>query len=270
MRIEEAKKLAKEVGGLWIPATETHFVEMMSPKAKRHMVVDGKVAYQGHKWKAALELMQQHGTRMEGYVDIGAHAGLWAYFLTPLFMYTTAFEPAPLHAALFRLNMNMVEEDELGDLGVDLDGEFHRIPHYIEGRLELIECALGVERGLVTIECAADETGSAHVAQGDGGDKRRGHGELVQYPDVPMLRLDEFGFTFKADLVKIDVEGFEENVVRGGEQFFKAHRPWVVVEQKGNDTIYGGERGGAFRLLQSWGWRDAKVISGDHIMQPPK
>ena len=47
MNREDAILAAQSVGGLLIPKTETHFVEMMSPKAKRHMVVDGKVACEG-------------------------------------------------------------------------------------------------------------------------------------------------------------------------------------------------------------------------------
>jgi len=263
MKVSDALPLAQNCGGLLIPKTETHFVEMMAPTAKRHMVVDGKVAYQGHKWQDAL-------SRFEGrfvYVDIGAHAGLWAWFLSKQFQHTIAFEAAPLHAALFRANILQERwEDVTGD------GEY---PRYRAKRLgdgdytvTLHECALGAERGTIAIECAADETGSAHVAQNGGGDRRRGHGELITYPNIPMYPMDDWEFA-QIDFVKIDVEGYELNVVQGAEKTLRQHKPWMVVEQKGNDTIYGGKKDEAVDLLKSWGWRDERVISGDHCMSPP-
>ena len=80
MRVQDAIEQAQMCGGLLIPRTEEHFVLMMQPTAKRHMMVDGKVAYQGHKWTDALERIP--GDRRDTYVDIGAHCGLWAWFVS--------------------------------------------------------------------------------------------------------------------------------------------------------------------------------------------
>lgn len=230
---------AKLVGGLWLPATEEHFVEMMRPTAKRYMVVDGKVAYQGHKWKAALELLPKD--RRHVYVDIGAHAGLWAAFLAKEFEHTVAFEPVPLHADLFELNVDMAA-------------------------VTLHRCALGAAPGMVSIETAADETGSAHVAARDDGDRRNGQGELLTYKSIPMCTLDSFGLR-EIDLIKIDVEGYERPVVEGARETLLRCKPMVVVEQKGNgERGYGHEHNAAYRLLVELGMKDLRVISGDHIM----
>ena len=266
MNVQEAILLAKSVGGLLIPQTEDHFVLMMAPTAKRHIEIRGKTAYQGHKWLDALNRMPLD--RRNTYVDIGAHCALWAWFLSSEFEHTVAFEAAPLHAALFRANVydGQWTEDEEATVS---DGFPTYMANGIEhGMITLYECALGAERGVVTIECAADETGSAHVAQGDGGDARRGHGALIQYPNVTMLPLDDFHFE-NVDFCKIDVEGYELQVVQGAEKTFKEHRPWLIVEQKSNDTLYGGKKDEATDLLKSWGWKDEKVISGDHCMSPP-
>jgi FkbM family methyltransferase len=261
MKIEDAIAQGQLCGGLWIPKTETHFVEMMAPTAKRHMVVDGKTAYQGHKWVDALGRFEAR----ESYLDIGAHTGLWAWFLSTRFTKTYAIEAAPLHAALFRANFAANDDawQEIDDEG--------RITHFKDGPrdITLYEVAVGAEEGTVSIECAADETGSAHVAQKGGGDLRRGHGDLVTYSDIPMIRVDDLTFQTKIDFCKIDVEGYELNVVKGAEQTFKQHKPWIVVEQKGNDTIYGDRRNAAVHLLESWGWEVVKVISGDNCMRPP-
>ncbi len=263
MNVQDAIPLAQSCGGLLIPRTETHFVDMMMPTAKRHMVIDGKVAYQGHKWQDALSRFEGRGT----YVDIGAHCALWAWFLSMHFKRTVAFEAAPLHAALFRANIEDIQWKEYTG-GDDPAGFWYEADTVNHGHVTLHEVALGAERGTIAIECAADETGSAHVAQGEGGDKRRGHAELITYPDISMFPLDDFKFE-DIDFCKIDVEGYELQVVQGAEQTFKTHKPWLVVEQKGNDMIYGGKKDEAVDLLKSWGWKDEKVISGDHCMSPP-
>ncbi len=268
MKIEDALLLAQTTGGLLIPKTEEHFNLMMAPTAKRHMTDHGKVAYQGHKWMDALTRIPEE--RRGVYIDIGAHCALWAWFLSMRFENTIAFEAAPLHAALFRANIyngftwHFDPDNEYpcytSDGGGVIAGE--------HGHVILHECALGAEQGTISIECAADETGSAHVAQKGGGDKRRGHGPLITYADIPMYPLDYWEFS-SVDFVKIDVEGYELNVIKGAEKTFKLHKPWLVVEQKGNDTIYGDAKNAAVDLLKTWGWKDEKVISGDHCMSPP-
>ncbi len=63
---------AKLVGGVWMPATERHFVEMMRPGAKRHAIRDGKWTYQTHKLDTAMRYVENRRVC----IDIGAHVGL--------------------------------------------------------------------------------------------------------------------------------------------------------------------------------------------------
>lgn len=274
MKIQDAIPHSQDIGGMLIPRTETHFPLMMVPTAKRHMTNHGRTAYQGHKWMDALGRIPQE--RRNVYVDVGAHCALWAWFLSQYFKNTVAFEPIPLHAALFRANFGLSEEEFPS---IDTSNDDRMLANSVyeaqpvgHGRVSLIECALGNEHATISIECAADETGSAHVAQKGGGDLRQGHGELLTYANVQMLKLDDFMDFMPdgvVDFVKIDVEGFELPVVQGGEKFFKTFKPWVIVEQKSNDTIYGDMAHAASAQLGKWGWRDVKVISGDHCMEPP-
>ncbi|GIW86815.1 MAG: hypothetical protein KatS3mg108_1139 [Isosphaeraceae bacterium] len=55
---------------------------------------------------------------------------------------------------------------------------------------------------------------------------------------VPMRRLDGFGNLGKVDVIKIDVEGAELGVLRGGEQVIQTHRP-VIVFESGPRTLEG-------------------------------
>jgi hypothetical protein len=46
---------------------------------------------------------------------------------------------------------------------------------------------------------------------------------------VPVVRLDDEQLT-NVDLIKIDVQGWELEVLRGSEQIIKQQQPWVIFE----------------------------------------
>jgi len=134
--------------------------------------------------------------------------------------------------------------------------ELHReiFPHNVKGtNWRLHPFALGDKPGRVAIREMADSTGSAHV-HGDG--------------DIEMRTLDSFGFT-EVDFIKIDVEGFELQVVQGAEQTIRANRPIMVVEQKGREVSNYSEaqRDQAVSWLEKHlGMRRLDCMSGDWMM----
>ncbi len=130
---------AQLVGGVYLPASELHLVDMMVPTAKRHRVVDGKYTYQYHKLEAAVRHCRQRRTA----IDIGGHVGLWSMHLINMFDDVHAFEPVPLHAKLFGANMPGDAKNWL----------LHRY-------------ALGDKDGRVDMEIPLETTGNAHVAIG--------------------------------------------------------------------------------------------------------
>lgn len=122
-------------------------------------------------------------------------------------------------------------------------------------RALLIPTAVGNETGTVRIATPAPHMASSHVA-----DK----GE-----EVVIVPLDSLGLG-RVDFIKIDVEGFELEAVRGGEELIRRRRPVMVVEQKeGNAERYGFGQRDAVELLEAWGMVEAGCIGGDHIMVFP-
>lgn len=215
--------LAQDHAGVLLPAGEAHFVEMMSPGQKRYATLpEGRPAYQRHKYLAALELLPAERRRV--FVDVGAHVGLWAYQAERDFAAVVSFEPVARFAALYPFNMR-------------------------SDRWRLHRCALGAERGGVSLDVRETDTGCTHIASAG---------------EIPLRRLDDFALPV-ADLVKIDVEGFELPVVQGAVETIARCRPLIVVEQKGNDAKnFGGRRGEAAAFLHSLGLVELRpAISGD-------
>jgi FkbM family methyltransferase len=113
--------------------------------------------------------------------------------------------------------------------------------------------ALGAAPGSISMHTAPTSSGDSWVS---------GVG------DIPMVVLDSFGF-FNVDFIKIDVEGSELSVLRGGEDTIKRCKPIIIVEQKpGHAQRFGFGETAAVPYLISLGYRCVKELSGDFIMTP--
>jgi hypothetical protein len=49
--------------------------------------------------------------------------------------------------------------------------------------------------------------------------------------------LDSYGFD-RVDWIKIDVEGFEMQVLEGGRNTIQQNRPWLLLERNGQDELH--------------------------------
>lgn len=164
-------------------------------------------------------------------VDVGGHCGLWSMQLVKQFEMVHAFEPVEAHRDCFRLN---VPSDK--------------------GAWQLHECALGEEEGMVSIHTAETSSGDSWV---------NGHG------NIPMHRLDDFALG-SVDFIKLDTEGHELFILRGGVEMLKANKPVVIVEQKpGHARRFGVGDQDAVPYLQSLGARVVRELSGDFVMVWP-
>lgn len=227
----------QEVKGIWLPDDEIHFVKMVNqgPEFK------GKGTYQLRKIKAALPYVRN----FRHVVDIGAHSGMWARVLLHYFTKLTAFEPMPAHIECFLRNVNMNEN------------------------VKLYQIALGDKVGVATLHTARGSTGNTRVEY-DGERTAKPYEKEVIFEnpgEVFMTRLDDCELADPAiDFLKVDCEGYEYFVLKGGEETIKRTRPTIIVEQKaGKGAQYGIDDLAACTLLESWGMIQKQVISGDYI-----
>ena len=149
------------------------------------------------------------------------------------FARVTAFEPMPSHAECFRKNLAHA------------------------AHVTLHETALGSEAGTLSFHLSPDHTGNTHVAL---------DGEVT----VGARTIDSFGLT-DIDFLKIDVEGFETHIVRGGETTIRREKPVIIIEQKphGMAEKQGFGRFDAIEQLKAWGGRVAWEIGGDFLVEWP-
>lgn len=163
-------------------------------------------------------------------IDVGSHIGLWAWFMAPDFESVLAFEPMAEHRECWEKNME----------GVNNAG--------------LYPFALGDKEALVAVECRTPgSSGDTQVMPHAAG-------------DIEMRTLDSFAFQ-DVDLIKIDCEGFEEFVLRGGVETLERCKPCVIVEQKRDMSArYGLEKQSAVKFLEDMGAKLRCEIAGDYIL----
>lgn len=160
-------------------------------------------------------------------LDVGAHIGTWSHMLAQCFRQVKAWEPVPEHAECFR-------ENKPAD------------------NVEFYQCALSNRTAHLEMAIRPPVSLKARVKTNE--------------PEgfwVPATKLDDCEINAPVDFIKIDVEGFELQVIEGGEETIRAHKPLMFVEQKpGNTKRYGLELE-AIELLKGWGAKVKFEVGGD-------
>jgi FkbM family methyltransferase len=149
--------------------------------------------YQIQQRQAIMDLLIKRHCEFEHCLDIGAHVGLWSKPLLDHFEKITAFEPMPVLHQCFEKN-------------VPLD------------RVTLHKVALGATQGKIKINLDHTDTGGTHISP-DGN------------TEVEMDMLDNFDLG-KVDYIKMDVEGYESQVLKGATKLLAEQSPVIHLELK--------------------------------------
>jgi FkbM family methyltransferase len=208
----------------YLPDTDTLLAAEMT---KHDVRVDGRLTYQHHKYLAARSCC----TQFRGAVDIGAHVGLWSYFMVQDFDSVDAFEPMLEHCQCLLTNVT-------------------------SPKLTLHHVALGDYRGHVRMQQQPGHSGGTFVSQQD-------EGELVI-----MRPLDSYALT-EVDLIKIDVEGYERPIIEGALSTILRERPVIIVEQVGNLSQRYGYPHTAVERLHELGYELVTTLGPDAILRWP-
>ena len=110
-------------------------------------------------------------------------------------------------------------------------------------------CALGDKYGTITM------FGGMHTVR-----------ENVKPTEKACIPLDRFSFAKKIGLIKIDVEGFEEKVLKGAQKILEKYSPVIIVEQ--NHVTIDGVLKSAINYLESINYKvvDLCPRGWDHIL----
>lgn len=171
----------------WVfPDGETHLPSKMAKKGIR---VEGRLTYQYPLYTEGLRRCRNRRVA----VDVGAHVGLFSYWMIRDFAQLVAVEPVEAHRACWTQNVPARPGDVLHP------------------------CALGARPGTVALSCDTPASSGGTFISGPG--------------DIPLCTLDSFALPV-VDLLKIDCEGYECEVVEGAQETLARCHPVCIVEQR--------------------------------------
>ena len=177
--------------------------------------------YEGHDLSVIFEFLAPLHTDFNTglALDVGANVGNHAIFFDKYFRRVIAFEPNPSTYDLLKFNSRYSKSVTAIDFGLgDVSGEF-----------DLWE--------------DAENFGGSKI-------KKDAYSESVK---VNVKRLDGCEFDLGGlELIKIDVEGFEANVLRGAKDAIKRYQPIILFEQ--NETEFNSGEPETIGLMREMGY----------------
>lgn len=216
-----------------------------------------KASYLSHAFKAAFK---QHHKWMrpifapmldaESVIfDIGGHSGQYARLLSRIAHHgrVYSFEPSSYSRSILNFAIKV--------------GGFDNI--------DVVPMGLGEAKGTLTLTTPVKSYGTfkyglAHM--GEGATNGSSHHEQVALTTVDDFAA-EAGLN-RLDFIKMDVEGWELRILKGGAETIQRHRPVMMIELVGQQLARAGDSlEDAWGLLQSWGYHQETFIDA-HTLKP--
>jgi len=153
-------------------------------------------------------------------IDIGANLGLFTHFMSKSSKHVFAFEPNPY--------------------------PLRNLKHLVEKNVTVLPIALGNTNGLTEIRIPHHENGwssnGASLAS-----KTEEPGKII---DIQCRKLDSLNLE-NIGLIKIDVEGFEIEVLKGARETLLKNKPAMIIE---NETVHTEDTNQLFSIMTELGY----------------
>jgi FkbM family methyltransferase len=163
-------------------------------------------------------------------IDIGANVGLWACDLVKSFVEVIAFEPVAEFRECFEKNVK-------------------------SSNYRIMPVALGREESFIEMNVVQGNTGHSHINL-----------ESFGKGTIPLKTLDSYNFT-NIDMIKIDVEGFEEEILAGAIKTITLNKPIIVVEQQKHEYKDAMTDLPSIKILENMGYRVIGQFKKDWILK---
>jgi FkbM family methyltransferase len=182
-----------------------------------------------YQWRARDAAIEACGQRRVC-IDIGANVGLWSCDLVNAFDHVIAFEPVAEFIECFKKNVSKTN-------------------------YTIHQMALGQTESFIEMNIVQGNTGHTHVDQ-----------TSIGKGTIPLKPLDSFNFD-NIDMIKIDVEGFEEEILAGAMDTIKRNKPILVVEQQKHEYQNDMNETPAIKILENWGYQVVEQFNKDWILK---
>jgi len=164
------------------------------PDAWIHKSIPLVDGYPSYQYEQLTACVKACDKRLHTVVDGGAHVGLWAYHLAKHFKHVAAFEPIASNFKCLEKNVAC------------------------RSNVTCYPLALGAHDGLVKMIRRHVKSFGFNV-------------DPLGNIDIPCRKLDTIELE-NVDLIKLDVEGYEYEVLQGAQALIEKWRPVIMIEEK--------------------------------------
>lgn len=167
------------------------------------------------------------------FLDIGAHVGTYSWLCGRKALHTYSFECNPRVFCYLAANIGL---------------------HGLEEKITPYSCALGNETKTIDYYIRSEDGG------GNGVKVLNSRDEHIRKVPVEMRTLDSFHFE-NVGCIKIDVEGFEKEVLMGGIETIQRCKPSILFESWGSwkDDVPSNLQHELFEYIRSIGYKITKL-----------
>jgi len=186
--------------------------------------------YQKKQRDTILRFLEMQDIPFENCMDVGAHVGFWLRDLCKKFKNVYAFEP-------------------ISDVRECLE------KNITSKNYKLFPFALGNENKTTRVNYIPEATGNTYIS--DDGNR-----------EIELKRLDEVTLP-KIEYIKIDAEGYEIEVLKGGKNLIEKDKPFIHVEMKNKVLIKQGLTGDdIIKYFESINYKRLLSIKSEHVYGP--
>lgn len=179
-----------------------------------------------HHLETALKYCKEFDLAIDG----GANVGSWTRELAKAFKIVHAFEPNYVAFECLQKNVS--------DWGIQDQVVLHN--KAISDKFESV-CIQTPQEGKRTVTARITGPGDT--------------------PAIPLdsLKIDHCSF------IKLDLEGYEENGLKGAKSLIQNFKPWILIENKPQKWLCFRTKSEAEKLLQTWNYKDFAKIGDPPI-----
>jgi FkbM family methyltransferase len=178
-------------------------------------------------------------------LDVGANTGSFTLLAThsPK-MYVYAFEPAP---RAFEFLCSNIKRNDL------------------DTRVQALQYAMMDKEGAAPLHIPTALGASGLATLGDNITRFEGHEDIC----IPTWTIDSSGY-HRVSLIKIDTEGAELMVLKGGERTIKRDKPGILLEYTANTIQFNYDKEEIKELLESWGYTHFEPVGMEDLWASAK
>lgn len=159
-----------------------------------------------NKWPGRFEQVATLLDSKDVFIDIGANYGFVSYHMSKIFKEVHSFELIPNTYECLKKNSENIPNIKTYPYG--LGNKETTLPAYLKKNSAGVSQILNDPEHYKYVQSSED---------------------FIVYENLPIRTLDSFNFT-KVDVIKIDVEGFEDSVLEGSIETINRCEPAIILE----------------------------------------